>query len=345
MSSSSTYSAPTISVCVPTFNNSSTIARCLESILAQKGVDFEIVVVDDDSSDDSAIIAQQMLRHGDRLIRNTPRLGLNGNHNRCLQLARGTTIQFVHGDDWLLPDALQTLANYFDDPAVGLAFAPRDVESDDPRWLKWNACLHTGFRRLLEYNDGPDLVSQVAARGVHRNWIGEPTCVMFRRQLAIDAGRCRSDIYQLVDLDLWLRLMLRSRVCFHPRKLSVHAHTSHTATARIVGARRDWLDRLRILTWLTLDPAAPKAVRLRARVWRRLIWLRNTLECGVLGPSRWGRVKYLVFAMGQESEGARQFLVNEVKHRFPSAAFQPSPSRVTRADRSVVPRGSHGLTG
>ncbi|MCU1694391.1 MAG: hypothetical protein JWR34_454 [Mycobacterium sp.] len=319
---------PTISVCVPMFNNSATIARCLGSILGQDGVDFEIIVIDDDSSDDCAAIARQMLRPGDRLVRNTPRLGLNGNHNKCLQLARGECVQFVHGDDWLLPDALQTLARYFDDPAVGLAFAPREVESDDPTWTKWNESLHTGFRHLEEYNCGRDLVSQVASRGVHRNWIGEPSCVMFRRQLALDAGQCRPDVYQLVDLDLWLRLMLRSNVCFHPRKLSAHSYTAHTATAHIVGAGKDWLDRLRILTWLTMDPASPRTVRSRARIWWRIIWLRNILESAVLGPSRWTRVKYLGSARIHESEGARLFLLSEVNAPAMAGSIPPDSVEV-----------------
>ena len=55
---------PPISVCIPMYNNSATIERCLRSILDQAGVDFEIVVVDDDSSDESAAIAATMLRPG-----------------------------------------------------------------------------------------------------------------------------------------------------------------------------------------------------------------------------------------------------------------------------------------
>jgi glycosyltransferase involved in cell wall biosynthesis len=101
---------PTISVCVPTYNNSATIARCLRSILDQEGVAFEIVVVDDNSSDGFAAIAAAMLRPGDRLIRNESRLGLSGNRNKCLELARGACIQFVHADDWLLPDPAKARA-------------------------------------------------------------------------------------------------------------------------------------------------------------------------------------------------------------------------------------------
>lgn len=115
---------PLISVCIPMYNNGATIERCLRSILEQEGVEFEIVVVDDDSSDDCAAIAATMLRPGDRLLRNEPRLGLNRNHNKCLEVARGGLIQFVHGDDRLLPGALQTLSRRFEDPSVGMAFAP-----------------------------------------------------------------------------------------------------------------------------------------------------------------------------------------------------------------------------
>jgi glycosyltransferase involved in cell wall biosynthesis len=64
------FSAPRVSVCVPMYNNSATIARCLQSILDQDGVEFEIVVVDDNSPDDCAAVAATMLRAGDRLIRN-----------------------------------------------------------------------------------------------------------------------------------------------------------------------------------------------------------------------------------------------------------------------------------
>lgn len=317
------------------FNNSATIAGCLGSILGQDGVDFEIIVVDDDSSDDCAAIAQQMLRHGDRFIRNAPRLGLNGNHNRCLQLARGKCVQFVHGDDWLLPDALQTLVKYFDDPSVGLAFAPRAVVSDDPTWEKWNGTLHNGFRHLAEYNSGPDLVSQIASRGAVGNWVGEPTCVMFRRQLALEAGQCRSDIHQLVDLDLWIRLMLRSSVCFHPRELSVHSHTANTATAHIVGARKDWLDRLKILTWLTLDPASPGIVRSKAKIWWRIVWLRDILKSATFGPSRWARVKYLRVASNLEFEVARRFLLDEV---LPPASTGSIPNFSPMTNDSQIDR-------
>ncbi|OBF52869.1 hypothetical protein A5787_07025 [Mycobacterium sp. 852002-50816_SCH5313054-b] len=297
---------PLVSVCVPLYNNAGTIERCLRSILEQDGVNFEIVVVDDDSTDGGAAIASSMLRPGDRLVKNQPRLGLNGNHNKCLELARGTCVQFVHGDDWLLPGALATLTPYFEDPAVGLAFAPRQVVGDDERWQRRYGKMHARFRNLRERNDGPSLVRQVALRGAKENWVGEPTCVMFRRRLALQAGGLRNDIYQLVDVDFWLRLMLRSTVCFVPRELSVRSHMKGTETTHLMASRGYVLDQLRILSWLAVDPFSPRSVRILARLWWFPAWLALVVEIASFGPQRRLHLKTLARAPFQEFSRARR---------------------------------------
>jgi glycosyltransferase involved in cell wall biosynthesis len=302
---------PLISVCVPMYNNSTTIERCLRSILDQDGVEFEIVIVDDESTDDGATIAEKMLRVGDRLVRNDSRLGLNENHNKCIGLARGDCIQFVHGDDWLLPGALQRLGGCFDDPAVGLAFAPRRVLNDNvpPGWRQRTPeKLHVYFLKLEEYNSGPFLVAQVVGLlGASANFIGEPTAVMFRRRLALDAGGLRNDVYQAVDLDFWLRLMLRCSVCFVPQELSVRHHTTGTETSRIIQARRHWLDQLRILTWMIVDPASTTFIRSVARVWWLVAWVTLLIGAAVSGPQRRSRLKTLVQAPVREFARARRF--------------------------------------
>jgi hypothetical protein len=140
------------------------------------------------------------------------------------------------------------------------------------------------------------------------NWIGEPTCVMFRRQLALDAGGLRGDIYQLVDLDFWLRLMLRSAVCFVPQKLSVRTHTIGSTSIGNVTTRRDWLDHLRILTWLIVDPASPTVVRVSARVWWVLAWLQANLVVALFGPERRSRLKTLADLRVTEFAHARQLV-------------------------------------
>ena len=296
---------PLISVCVPMYNNSTTIGRCLRSVLDQDGVEFEIVVVDDDSTDDSVDIARTMLRSQDRLVSNGSRLGLNGNHNKCLELARGECIQFVHGDDWLLPGALQTLVRCFSNPSVGLAFAPRRILNDDVPWWRVRRRarpVHVYFPKLREHNRGSSLVAQMALAGAGSNWVGEPTCVMFRRRLALATGGFREDIQQLVDLDLWFRLMLRSEVSFVPQELSVRCHTAATESIRNLTTRSNWLDHLRILTWVIVDPASTTGIRMIAAWWWFITWLTLPVKVAASGQQRRSRLK--TFARAPVSEFA-----------------------------------------
>lgn len=301
---------PRVSVCVPMYNNSATIERCLRSVLEQQGVEFEIVVVDDQSSDAGAATAATLLRPSDRLVRNESRLGLNANHNRCLELARGECIQFLHGDDWLLPGALKTLAECFDDAAIGLAFAPRQVVTDDLPWTERRrapAKLHVYFAKLREYNRGSSLVLQIVALwGASANLIGEPSSVMFRRDLAQSIGGMRDDVHQTVDLDFWLRLMVRCAVRFVPQELSVRHHTGVTESSNITKAQRHWLDQLRILTWLIVDPASTAAIRIAATMWWLLVWVGLVGKVVAFGPQRWTRLRTLGAAPYREFARARQ---------------------------------------
>jgi len=296
-----TQKPPLVSVCVPMYNNSQTIARCLQSIVEQDG-DFELLIVDDCSSDDSVGIAESFLREGDRLVRNHRNLGQGQNHVRCLELAHGDLIQFVHCDDHLLPGALQKLSRLFDDPGVGMAFAPRRVVTDDVTWLKAGAAPHANLRNLSAYNDGVSLVRQMARAGFAFNWIGEPTSVMFRRSIATEAGGIRTDCHD--EVELWLRILLRSAACFVPEQLSVRHHK--TISEEMWIAKPWWLVQLRILSWMMADPASPLHIRVISALWWPIAWLGRVIYFGVKGPDRWHRLKILALEPIRESTRARQ---------------------------------------
>jgi glycosyltransferase involved in cell wall biosynthesis len=58
VSMNSATSNPVVSVIVPARNEEACLAQCLESLVAQSGIDFEIIVVDDASVDRTAEIAE-----------------------------------------------------------------------------------------------------------------------------------------------------------------------------------------------------------------------------------------------------------------------------------------------
>lgn len=214
-------------------------------------------------------------------------------------------MQFVHADDWLLPGALQTLAHELDASRGGMAWAPRKVLTEDTNWLRLYGQHYKKLWGLRNRNDGHKLVRQVSLQGIPDNWIGEPTCVMFRRQVAVDAGGFREDLYQLLDLDLWLRLMLRGTACFVLRELSVRTHTSATETVRNRTLRRDWLDQLRVITTMAVDPMAPTDIRIINRLWWIPIWIGVLVQGVALGPQRIERLKTALLAPRDEFGRAR----------------------------------------
>ncbi|WP_051637416.1 glycosyltransferase family 2 protein [Rhodococcus sp. UNC363MFTsu5.1] len=306
MSVETEYSAPAVSVCIPMYNNADTIARCLESIAGQDFRDFELLIIDDDSTDGSYEIASSLAGENARVLRNEVRLGLVGNHNRCLSLARGRAIQFVHGDDLLLPGCLSTLSPLFDDGRVGLAFAPRIIETEDVTWRERHARLEQNFRDLGSTNEGAALVAQFVRGGARGNWVGEPTCVMVRRSTALDVGGLDEGIYQLVDMDLWMRIMQRSTVAWSPVELSVRFHHGASESFANAAQNKDWLDRYRILSKVVADSSLPLSLRASGFGWGCLVWADLFLASVVRGPDRARRAKLLLGSPRRELRRARE---------------------------------------
>jgi len=57
-------STPVVSVIVPARNEEACLGRCLESLVSQPGIDFEVIVVDDASTDRTAEIARSFVSPG-----------------------------------------------------------------------------------------------------------------------------------------------------------------------------------------------------------------------------------------------------------------------------------------
>jgi glycosyltransferase involved in cell wall biosynthesis len=100
-------SAVKVSVCIPTYNGAEFVAKAIESVLAQTFADFELLVIDDSSNDATVDIVRSFTDPRMRICRNEKRLGIPGNWNRCLSLARGEYICLFHQDDIMLPENLE----------------------------------------------------------------------------------------------------------------------------------------------------------------------------------------------------------------------------------------------
>jgi glycosyltransferase involved in cell wall biosynthesis len=221
---------PKVSICIPAYNSAGYLPEALESALAQSYDSFEVLIVDDCSSDGSAEIAAAFAERDPRVrfVPNHTNLGMVPNWNRCLELARGEYIKFLFGDDLLSSSHnLELLAGVLDrHPEVALACSFRSLIDHDGHIMAKRGFTPTGrpVSGLLAIRD-----CLTAAR----NYIGEPTVVMFRKQQA-QRGFLHG-YRQMVDLEMWFHLLLQGDIWCEREALAAFRHHPEQQTVRNVG--------------------------------------------------------------------------------------------------------------
>ena len=97
------------SIIVPVYNAEEYLHRCIDSILAQTFVDFELLLIDDGSKDSSAAICNEYAAKDSRVrVFHKENGGVSSARNVGLDNAKGEWIAFVDCDDYVLPTFLTT---------------------------------------------------------------------------------------------------------------------------------------------------------------------------------------------------------------------------------------------
>ena len=109
-------SLPLVSIGVPFFNNSKTIAKLIENLLDQDYQHTEIILSDNCSTDDSKVKIQKFLSNKKiRYFRNDTNMGAIFNHNVLIDYAKGKYFMWAHTDDLIsknyINDAVSILEN------------------------------------------------------------------------------------------------------------------------------------------------------------------------------------------------------------------------------------------
>lgn len=112
-----------ISIIIPVYNVEKYISQCLNSILYQSYLDFEVIIIDDGSKDKSGYICDSYAKKDSRItVVHQKNKGVSSARNLGIKLAKGKWITFVDSDDWIDKDFLESfnLSDECDLSVIGL---------------------------------------------------------------------------------------------------------------------------------------------------------------------------------------------------------------------------------
>ena len=187
-----TAQSPTVSVIMPAYNVEAFIAQALESACSQTVSDTEIIVVNDGSEDNTARVVKEFDDHRIRMI-HKENGGCASARNAGVQLAKGSFISFLDGDDYWLPNKLEReLESLCRQPDVDLIFSLSFVINEEGKKL---GVLKPGSFRSFSFKD---LFIE--------NPVGNGSSVLIRKRALDQAGQFDESLSASSDCDMWLRI-------------------------------------------------------------------------------------------------------------------------------------------
>jgi glycosyltransferase involved in cell wall biosynthesis len=214
---------PKVSVVIPSYNYGRFLDEAIQSVLNQTYSDFELIIIDDQSTDNTDEVVQKYL-HDERVAyhKNEKNLGLGGNFNKCLEYANGEYIKFLLADDFFQPELLASFVEVMDQyPRVSLVTSYRQTIGAE------NKKFETPFSGL---QDGKKIIFELLRRD--KNFLGEPTMVMFRKSNLVHTGIFNTKYGWILDTDMWLKQLNVGDCYIIPEYLSrIRAHNNQASTS------------------------------------------------------------------------------------------------------------------
>lgn len=190
---------PRVSIVVPCYNYGRYIQVCIESVLAQPGVDVDILIIDDASTDGSAEAVRVAVQKDSRVraIYHERNRGHIATYNEGLFQVVGDYVVLLSADDLLAPGSLRRAVTLMEaNPGVGLVYGSvTDFAHVPPSLNRSNATSWTIWR-------GHDWLEDRCRTG--RNALRSPEAIM-RRTVLHAIGGYKASLPHAGDFEIWMR--------------------------------------------------------------------------------------------------------------------------------------------
>jgi glycosyltransferase involved in cell wall biosynthesis len=218
---------PLVSIVIPAYNAAATIARAIDSALAQTHKTFEIIVIDDGSRDLTSEIVSAYRCDKIQLLRLARNQGESGAMNEGIAIAKGEYIAFLDADDEWKPTKLA-----------------KQVEAlqNNPRATMATCGCHfvdgSGELRLEFGMPPPDFTKNEIWRSLLAATCIAKPCVTARASALRAVGPFDTSLMVAADQDMWIRLAMNGEVEFVREYLTV-AHDTPGSLTKVYARKSD----------------------------------------------------------------------------------------------------------
>ena len=183
---------PLVSILIPCYNAEQWIEQAIDSALKQTYQNTEVIVVDDGSSDRSLEIIESYGRQISWLTQENQ--GGNVTRNRLLQLSKGSWLQYLDADDYLLPDKVAKQIEFLaQNPNTDIIYSPSIIQYHDTEVIS---------KEVLSISQPHDPLILLA-----RWYLPQTGSPLWRKEAVVSVGGWKANQPCCQEHELYLRLL------------------------------------------------------------------------------------------------------------------------------------------
>ena len=265
-----------ISVVIPAYNATPTLAETLRSALRQTHAELEVIVVDDGSKDGTRAMAESFAAEDPRVrVISKANAGVAAARNTGIDAARGDFIAPLDADDLWHPDKLRLQHERFvNGPAsLGLVY-------------NWYRRIDTSGR-VVDPSATPVVEGWVLYRHLDWNFVSNGSTPLIRRSalgdLRYDPGLNAAGNQGCEDYLIQLQIALKHQFACVPAYLTGYRRTDGAMTEDVGRMIRSHIQMYQVL-WPDLDAAARKLASRRMATFFAE-YARNRARRGLVGEA------------------------------------------------------------
>jgi glycosyltransferase involved in cell wall biosynthesis len=236
---------PLVSIITPTYNHEKYIADCIQSVLDQTFLDWELIVVNDGSSDSTAEIVSGFCRQDSRIRlfnrENVGILRLAETYNFALSQTKGKYVAILEGDDFWVDDKLtRQVESMESNPDLVLAWGVASLVDAGNNKVYYTSPDPRGSDAKY-FNNEP--VGSILNVLLLRNCIPALTIIIRKDKLVEIGGFKQGYNLPLIDLPTLHELSVEGSFYFDDRLLgSWRIYPDQTTKKYVVGIIRGFRD-------------------------------------------------------------------------------------------------------